>query len=128
MATHDSPSLYERLGGVYSIATVVDDFIDRIMVDPRLNANPRVDEAHHRVSPAGFKYLVTEMLCWGAGGPQKYTGRSMKDTHRDLMITAAEWDAFLDDLQQTLDKFAVPQAEQAEIKAIIDSTRADIVV
>jgi hemoglobin len=128
MATHDSPSLYERLGGVYSIATVVDDFINRIMVDPRLNANPRVDEAHHRVSPPGFKYLVTEMVCWAAGGPQTYTGRSMKDSHQDLMITAAEWDAFLDDLQQTLDKFAVPQAEQAEIKAIIDSTRADIVV
>ena len=128
MATQDSPSLYERLGGVYSIATVIDHFIDRIMVDPRLNANPRVDEAHHRVSPAGFKYLVTEMLCWAAGGPQKYTGRSMKDLHRDLMITAAEWEAFLDDLQQTLDKFAVPQAEQEEIKAIIDSTRADIVV
>ena len=128
MATQDSPSLYERLGGVYSIATVIDDFIDRIMVDPRLNANPRVDEAHHRVSPAGFKYLVTEMVCWAAGGPQKYTGRSMKDLHQDLMITAAEWDAFLDDLQQTLEKFAVPQAEQAEIKAIVDSTRADIVV
>ncbi len=60
-------SLYERLGGVYSIATVIDDFIDRIMVDPRLNANPNVDEAHHRVPPAGFKYLVTEMLCWAAG-------------------------------------------------------------
>ena len=128
MATQDSPSLYERLGGVYSIATVVDDFIGRIMIDPRLNANPRVDEAHHRVPPAGFKYLVTEMLSWAAGGPQKYTGRSMKDSHNDLMITAAEWEAFLDDLQQTLDKFAVPQAEQAEIKAIIDSTRADIVV
>ena len=55
MATQDSSSLYERLGGVYSIATVVDDFIDRIMVDPRLNANPKVDEAHHRVPPAGFK-------------------------------------------------------------------------
>jgi hemoglobin len=41
---------------------VIDDFIDRIMVDPRLKANPRVDEAHHRVPPAGFKYLVTEML------------------------------------------------------------------
>ena len=128
MATQDSPSLYERLGGVYSIATVVDDFIGRIMIDPRLNANPRVDEAHHRVPPAGFKYLVTEMLSWAAGGPQKYTGRSMKDSHKDLMITAAEWEAFLDDLQQTLDKFAVPQPEQAEIKAIIDSTSADIVV
>jgi hypothetical protein len=58
-------SLYDRLGGIYSIATVVDDFIDRIMVDERLNANPRVDEAHHRVLP-GFKYLVTEMLAEAA--------------------------------------------------------------
>jgi hemoglobin len=121
-------SLYERLGGVYSIATVIDDFIDKVMKDLRLNANSRVDEAHHRVPPAGFKYLVTEMLCWAAGGPQKYTGRAMKESHQHLMITAAEWEAFLDDLQQTLDKFAVPEAEQGEIKAIIDSTRADIVV
>jgi hemoglobin len=123
-----SLSLYERLGGVYSVATVIDDFIDRVMIDPRLNANPRVDEAHHLVPPAGFKYLVTEMLCWAAGGPQKYTGRTMKESHQHLMITAAEWEAFLDDLQQTLDKFAVPEAEQAEIKAIIGSTRTDIVV
>ena len=129
MATlQDSPNLYERLGGVYSIATVMDDFIDRVMTDPRLNANPLVDEAHHRVSPAGFKYLVTEMVCWATGGPQKYTGRSMKESHQQLMITATEWEAFLDDLQQTLDKFAVPQTEQAEIKAIVASTRADIVV
>jgi hemoglobin len=56
MQPEEKPSLYNRLGGVYSIATVVDDFIDRIMVDPRLNANPQVDEAHHRVPPAGFKY------------------------------------------------------------------------
>jgi hypothetical protein len=85
MATQDSLSLYERLGGVYSIATVLDDFIDRIMIDPRLNANPRVDEAHHRVPPAVFKYLVTEMLCWAAGGPQKYTGRAMKESHQHLI-------------------------------------------
>jgi len=128
MATQDARSLYERLGGVYSIATVVDDFIDRIMVDPRLNANPKVDEAHHRVPPAGFKYLVTEMVCWATGGPQKYTGRSMKASHQHLMITAAEWEAFLDDLQQTLNKFAVPKPEQGEIKTIVASTRADIVV
>ena len=80
MATGSQPSLYERLGGVYSIATVADDFIDRIMVDPRLNANPQVDEAHHRVSPAGFKFLVTEMLCWATGGPQTYSGRTMRDS------------------------------------------------
>ena len=68
------------------------------------------------------------MVCWATGGPQKYTGRSMKESHQHLMITAAEWEAFLDDLQQTLDKFAVPSAEQTEIKAIVASTRADIVV
>jgi hemoglobin len=124
----DKPTLYERLGGVYSIATVVDDFIDRIMVDSRLNANPLVNEAHHRVPPAGFKYLVTEMVCWAAGGPQKYTGRSMVDSHKDLKITGKEWEAFLDDFQQTLDKFKVPAEEQAELKAIVNSTRSDIVV
>jgi len=42
MVNQSQPTLYKRLGGVYSIATVVDDFVDRIMVDPRLNANPRV--------------------------------------------------------------------------------------
>src|ERR1700738_2682878 len=45
MATQDSPNLYERLGGIYSIATVVDDLIDRVMADPRLHANPLVDDA-----------------------------------------------------------------------------------
>jgi len=128
MGSDDPLSLYERLGGVYSIATVVDDFIDRIMVDERLNSNPRVDEAHHRVPPVRFKYLVTEMVCWAAGGPQRYTGRSMRDSHQELKITAAEWDAFLDDFQQTLDKFSVPQAEPAELQAIVASTRGDIVV
>ncbi|MDA1016652.1 MAG: group 1 truncated hemoglobin [Planctomycetota bacterium] len=122
------PSLYERLGGVYSIADVVDDFIDRIMDDPQLNANPKVDEAHHRVSRAGFKYLVTEMVCWATGGPQQYTGRSMKDSHQDLDITAAEWQVFLNDFQQTLDKFDVPDAERQELFAIVDSTKADIVI
>jgi hemoglobin len=128
MQTLDKPSLYDRLGGVYNIATVVDDFIDRVMTDPRLNANPRVDEAHHRVSAAGFKYYVTEMVCWAAGGPQKYSGRTMGDSHRHLMITEQEWQAFMEDLQLTLDKFAVPQPEQEELRAIVESTKEAIVV
>jgi hemoglobin len=121
-------SLYERLGGVYSIAAVVDDFIDRIMDDPQLNANPKVNEAHHRVSRAGFKYLVTEMVCWAAGGPQQYSGRSMYDSHVHLDITEAEWQVFLDDFRVTLQKFGVPQAEQQELFAIVESTKPDIVL
>jgi hemoglobin len=124
----EKPSLYDRLGGVYNIATVVDDLIDRVMNDPRLNANPRVDEAHHRVSAAGFKFLVTELACQAAGGPQTYSGRSMGDSHRHLMITEDEWQAFMDDLQQSIDKFQVPQPEALELIAIVDSTKEAIVV
>ena len=128
MQAQEKPSLYDRLGGVYNIATVVDDLIDRVMVDPRLNANALVDEAHHRVSAAGFKYLVTEMVCWASDGPQKYSGRSMGDSHRHLMITEEEWQAFMDDFQQTLSRFEVPQQEQDELKAIVESTKEAIVV
>jgi hemoglobin len=123
----ETQSLYERLGGVYAIAVVVDDFIDRIIVDPRLNANPRVDEAHHRVSAQGFKYYVTEQVCWAAGGPQTYSGRTMLDAHRELLISGAEWDAFLDDFHQTLVKFGVPDRERGELDAIVESTKDDIV-
>jgi hemoglobin len=122
------PSLYDRLGGVYNIATVIDDLIDRVMADPRLNANPLVDEAHHRVSPAGFKYLVTEFACAAAGGPQQYTGRSMGDSHRHLMITEAEWRAFRDDLEQSLERFAVPARERSELVTFVESTKDAIVV
>jgi len=107
---------------------VVDDFIDRIMDDPRLNANPKVDEAHHKVSRAGFKYLVTEMVCWATGGPQRYTGRNMRDSHAHLAITEDEWQVFLGDFRTTLDKFSVPTKEQAELVAIVESTKQDIVL
>src|SRR5258707_14858891 len=95
MASQDSPTLYERLGGVYRIAAVGDDLIDRVMADPRLNANPLVDDAHHKVPPAGFKYLVTQMVCWAAGGPQKYTGKELGDSHRHLRTTPDEWGGFM---------------------------------
>ena len=127
MGTEDARSLYDRLGGVFSIAVVIDDFIDRVMNDARLNANPRVDEAHHRVSPQGFKYYVTEQVCWAAGGPQTYSGRTMADTHRDLHISSEEWDAFMDDFHQTLAKFNVPERERGELDAIVESTKDDIV-
>jgi hemoglobin len=123
-----TPSLYDRLGGLYNIAVVVDDFIDRIMGDPRLNANPRVDEAHHRVTPQGFKYYVTEWVSWAAGGPQTYSGRTMGDSHQHLMITDEEWVAFMDDFQQSLDKFEVPQPEQDEVTAIVENAKESIVV
>jgi hemoglobin len=52
----------------------------------------------------------------------------MEDSHRHLAITPGEWQAFMDDVQATLDKFSVPAAEQAEVKALVESTRTAIVV
>lgn len=127
MSSATNPTLYDRLGGVYSIATIVDDFIDRVMHNPVLNANAAVDEAHHRVSAAGFKYYVTEMVCWATGGPQKYTGRAMSDSHKHLKITENEWAAFCKDFDDTMNNFNVPEAERAELFAIVQSTKSDIV-
>jgi hemoglobin len=121
-------SLYDRLGGVYAIATVVDDFIDRVVVNDVLNANPAVNEARQRVPKAGLKYRVTEMVCQATGGPCTYTGRSMKDSHRHLNITEKEWDALVVDFKASLKRFNVPQKEQEELLTIVGSTKADIVV
>jgi hemoglobin len=81
-----------------------------------------------RKSDPGEKLHTTEMVCWASGGPQKYSGRSMADFHRHLNITSKEWDAFMDDFRQTMDKFKVPAAERGELKAIVDSTYGDIVI
>ncbi|MCI0444439.1 group 1 truncated hemoglobin [bacterium] len=121
-------SLYERLGGVYSIATVVDDFIDRLFVNDILNANPRIKEARERVPKAGLKFRVTALVCQVTGGPEQYTGRNMKDAHAHLNITEKEWQAMVSDFKKTLAKFNVPAKEQGELIAIVESTKKDIVV
>ena len=127
MQSGDKPPLYERLGGVYRIAAIVDDFIDRITADPRLNANPRLKAASHRDSAAGFKYLVTEMLCSATGGPQKYTGRSMADSHRHLNVNEAEWNYFIDDFRQSLEEYEIPSAEQQELVALFERSRTEVI-
>jgi hemoglobin len=121
-------SLYERLGGVYAIATVVDDFIERLLVNDVLNANPKIKEARDRVPRAGLKYRVTSLVCQVTGGPEKYAGRTMKDSHAHLNITEKEWQAMVVDFKATLDKYKVPAKEQGELIAIVESTKKDIVV
>lgn len=121
-------SLYDRLGGVYAIATVVDDFLNRVIANDILNANPAIKEARDRVPVAGLKYRVTELVCQVTGGPCKYTGRSMMDSHKHLNITEKEWDALVVDFKASLAKFKVPEKEQQELLDIVGSTKKDIVV
>ena len=121
-------SLYERLGGVYAIAVVVDDFIERLLVDDTLNANPAIHHARERVPKQGLKFQVTALVCQVTGGPCKYAGRDMKAAHAHLNISEKEWQAMLADFRKTLDKFSVSAAEQGELSAIVNSTKADIVI
>src|SRR5262245_39330423 len=124
---HASRTLYERLGGAYAIATVVDDFIERLLVNDTLNSNPAIREARQRVPKAGLKFQVTTLVCQVTGGPCQYAGRDMKTAHAHLNIREGEWDAMVADFRRTLDKFRVPAGEQAELIAIVGSTKPDIV-
>lgn len=119
--------LYERLGGTYAIATVVDAFIERLLVNETLNANPAIDEARRNVPKAGLKYHVTSFMVQATGGPQVYSGRSMKPSHAHLNITEEEWTAMAADFERTLDQFEVPKAEQEELFALVGSVKPDIV-
>jgi hemoglobin len=120
-------ALYDRLGGVYPISVVVDDFIERLLVNDTLNANPAIREARERVPKQGLKFHVTALVCQVTDGPCKYAGRDMKAAHAHLNISEREWQAMLADFRRTLDKFSVPAGEQAELVSIVDSTKGDIV-
>ena len=127
-AAPPQPSLYDRLGGLYPIAAVVDDFIDRVYVNATLNANPNIAKARVEVRKPGLKVQVANQVCMVTGGPCKYTGKSMKESHAGFQITPKEWDALLVDFRASLDAFKVPSREQQELIAIVESTRPDIVV
>jgi len=121
-------SLYDRLGGVYPISVVVDDFIERLLVDDTLNANPAIREAREHVPRQGLKFHVTALVCQVTGGPCKYAGREMRASHAHLNISEEEWQEMLADFRETLDKFSVPAGEQGELVVIVNSTKTDIVV
>ena len=121
-------SLYQRLGGVYNIAPVVDEFLEVLYNDDVLNANPKIKEARDRVPKAYLKYHVTSMVCQASGGPEKYTGRGMKESHQHLNISEKEWQAMGADFKKVLARFKVPEQEQSELIAIVESTKKDIVV
>jgi len=122
------PTLYERLGGINSIALVVDDVIERSYIDPVFAANPRIHEAHKRFPKAVYKYNATALACQVMGGPQLYTGRSLKEAHQHLKVTENEWQALIRIFRDSMNGFKVPAKEQDEIIAIIESTKDEIVV
>jgi hemoglobin len=121
-------SLYDRLGGAYPISVVVDSFIELLLVNDVLNANPAIKAARDRVPAAGLKFHVTALVCQQTGGPCKYTGRAMRESHAHLNVGEKEWQSMLSDFRRVLNNYAVPAKEQQELIAIVESTRKDILV
>ena len=114
-------SLYERLGGLPAIQAVVDDFVANVAADTRINrrfANADI--------PLLKKHLV-DQVCEATDGPCKYTGRSMRETHRGMNITEAEFNALVEDLVKTLDKLKVPAKEKTELVLLLAPMKNDIV-
>jgi hemoglobin len=127
-AEEKPPSLYDRLGGLAPISVVVSDFIDALVPDAVLNANPAIDAARKRVPAPYLKYHVTAMVCQATGGPCQYHGREMKESHSHLNITEQEWDRMVTLFKGVLAKHRVPAKETQELLDIIGSTKADIVL
>jgi hemoglobin len=75
-----------------------------------------------------LKFHVTALVCQQTGGPCKYTGRAMKESHVHLNIGEKEWQAMLSDFRRVLNNYAVSAKEQQELIAIVESTKKDIVV
>jgi hemoglobin len=123
-----APTLYERVGGINNIALLVDDVIERSYVDPVFEANPRIHAAHQRFPKAVYKFNATALACQVMGGPQVYTGRSLKEAHQHLKVNEKEWQALMRIFHESMTSFNVPNKEQKEIMAIIESTKGDIVV
>lgn len=119
-------SLYERLGGKKAITAVVNDFVGRVAADSRINhffaaaaANPQ--------RLASFKMKLVDQICQAAGGPCKYTGQDMKTAHAGMGITGADFNALVEDLTATLDKFRVGDKEKNDLLGALGPMKSDIV-
>ncbi len=114
-------SLYERLGGMDSITAVVHDFRDRVAGDPRIN------QKFARTDLGRLTKMLIDQVCEAAGGPCKYTGRSMKEAHAGMKVTTGEFNALVDDLVATLKHFKVGKGEQDELLAVLGPLKPEIV-
>ena len=114
-------SLYERLGGYNAIVAVVDDFVANVAADKRIN------KFFAKANIGRLKARLVEQICQGTGGPCIYTGASMKAAHAGMGVRSKDFDALVQDLGKTLNKFKVPKKEQKELVAILGPMKKDIV-
>jgi hemoglobin len=140
-ATSSEKSLYDRLRGQQGLAAIADDFVTRAMADPRVNFTRkgviqgglsihRDKSMEWNPTPEEIKTLklhLAQFFALASGGPTKYEGQPVKESHANMHISNAEFDAAVGDLKATLDKLKIANTEQKELLAIAETTRAQIV-
>jgi hemoglobin len=120
-----SNSLYERLGGASGIAALVDDIVEAHMNNPLIKAR----FLPYREDPdtlAKVKRHTCNFFGAGSGGPEQYSGRSMRDTHRGMNISEQEYMAVVDDILDTLDKHKIDDQTRKDVLAIVYSLKDEI--
>jgi hemoglobin len=131
-------SLYDRLGGVFAIAAVVDHFSDAVVQNPivgKTSKNPALRDWHTKNLGRlpGLKFMRTLWVCNVAGGPQEYTATKpgkttagLEEAHRDLRISPAEFDEVAAELGRTLDFLKVPKREKDEVLAAFAAHKKEV--
>jgi hemoglobin len=120
-AMASSNTLYARLGGMPAINAVVDEFTTRVATDPELNSGFKNTDVPK------FKKNLAEQICEATGGPCKYTGKNMKDAHKGMKITDAQFNKTGGHLSASLDKFNVAAADKTALLNAIGGMKPDIV-
>ncbi len=139
-AATQKTALYTRLGAEVGISNIVTDVLPRLLQDPRINWDRngvkrgglfhRGPSATWKQTPqnvAVLKQHLVEFLALASGGPAHYTGQEMKPVHSGMQISNPEFDAVVGDVKASLDRLKVPNSDQKELLAIIESTRPQIV-
>jgi hemoglobin len=136
--TTPEKSLYERLGGVFAIAAVVDHFSDAVVKNPIVgqeSKNPQLREWHTKNLGRlpGLKFMRTLWVSNVSGGPYQFTATKpgttplgLEEAHRDLRISPAEFDEVAAELGRTLDFVEVPQREKAEVLSAFAAHKAEV--
>ena len=131
-------SLYERLGGAFAIAAVVDHFSDGLVKNPIVgqnSENPELREWHtnNLGRLPGLKFMRSLWVCNVAGGPQHYAGTKpgstplgLEEAHRELKISPAAFDEVAAELGRTLDVFRVPEQEKGEVMAAFAAHKGEV--
>ena len=114
-------SLYDRLGQKKAITAVVDQFVANVVADTRINA------FFAKANAVKLKKNLVDQICQASGGPCKYTGKSMKEAHKGMGISSADFNALVEDLVKALDKFKVGDKEKNDLLGALGPMKGDIV-